>query len=169
MHYEFCPACGTKLTGKHAGDDGLVPFCQPCNRLWFDTFHSCIIVLTYNEFDEVALSRESRISTQYATITSGYITPGETAEHAALREVKEELGLTLETLKNEGTYWFTKGDMLMHGFIGFTHKAPLNISEELDSAEWVPALDVPKTLYPDHPENTAYTLYRKFLQLRGLA
>ena len=169
MHYRYCPNCGTKLIEIRAGDDGMVPYCEPCGKRWFDTFHSCVIVLTYNEFDEVVLCRQGYLSDRYATLTSGYITPGETAEECALREVKEELGLDPETLEYAGTHWFGFGDMLMHGFIGFARKTELRLSEEVDSARWVPALDVPKELFPDSPGNAAFAVYRRVLKMRGLS
>lgn len=169
MKYKFCPNCGKKLTEIKAGDDGMVPYCKACNKRWFDTFQSCVIVLTYNEFDEMVLARQGYLSDKYASITSGFITPGETAEESAIREVKEELGLDIEELTYAGTYWFETGDMLMHGFIGFTHKKALQISEELDSAEWVSALEAPKTMFPDGPGNSIYPIYRKFLKMRGLS
>lgn len=122
MHYHYCPQCGTKLTDKQAGDDGQVPFCTQCGKYWFDTFASCIIILLCNEENEVVLCKQNHLSNRYETITSGFITPGETAEHAAYREVQEELGLTVDKLLYEGTYWFGSGDMLMHGYIGFVKK-----------------------------------------------
>ena len=169
MRYKYCPMCGTKLTEIHCGDDGMVPYCEPCDKRWFDTFHSCVIVLTYNEFDEIVLARQSYLSDKYSAITSGYISPGETAEECALREVEEELGLQLETLEYAGTYWFGANDMLMHGFMGFAHKQELHLSEEVDSAEWVPALEGPKTMFPDMPGNAMYGIYRKYLAKRGLS
>lgn len=168
MRYTFCPDCGHKLTEILAGDDGMVPYCGDCEKRWFDTFQSCVIVLTYNEFDEMVLARQSYLSDRYASITSGYMAPGETAEETAIREVREEPGLDLETLEYAGTYWFGARDMLMHGFIGFTHKKDLQLSSEVDSAEWVPALEAPKTMFPDGPGNSAYAIYRKFLKMRNL-
>ena len=122
MHYEYCPHCGQKLVDRQAGDDGLIPYCNSCKKYWFDTFASCVIILIYNEQDEVMLCRQEYLSKEYEVITSGFIIPGETAEAAALREVKEELGLDLEELEYAGTHWFGRGDMLMHCFMGFTHK-----------------------------------------------
>lgn len=169
MRYIFCPVCGSKLTEIRAGDDGMIPYCEDCKKRWFDTFQSCVIVLTYNEFDEIVLARQGYLSDKYASITSGYMTPGETAEETAIREVKEELGLDIETLEYAGTYWFSARDMLMHGFIGFAHKKELQLSTEVDSAEWVPALEAPKTMYPDEPGNSAYAIYRKFLKMKNLS
>lgn len=169
MRYNFCPNCGNKLTEIHAGDDGMVPYCEDCKKRWFDTFQSCVIVLTYNEFNEMVLVRQGYLSDKYASITSGFMAPGETAEETAIREVREELGLDIEKLEYAGTYWFDARDMLMHGFIGFVYKKELRLSQEVDSAEWVPALEAPKTMFPDGPGNSAYAIYRKFLKMRNLS
>lgn len=168
MHYKYCPECGHKLTDKPAGDDGNVPFCERCDKYWFDSFSSCVIVLVYNEFGEVVLARQGYLSDKYASFTSGYMSPGETAEESAIREVKEELGIDLKRLEYAGTYWFEPRGLLMHGFIGYTPKCDLTLSQEVDSAEWVPALDVPKTLFPVSPNNSAYAIYRLFLKKQGL-
>ena len=168
MRYKYCPNCGTKLTEIKSGDEGMVPYCEPCKIRWFDTFYSCVIVLVYNEYDEIVLCRQSYLSDRYASVTAGFITPGETAEECAVREVKEELGLDLEMLEYTGTYWFGMREQLMHGFIGFAHKKDLILSEEIDSAKWVPALDAPKTMFPDVPGNCLHIIYRKFLKMRGL-
>ena len=168
MRYRYCPECGTKLTEIPAGDDGMVPYCEPCDKRWFDSFHSCVIVLVYNEYDEIALSRQGYLSARYATLTSGFITPGENAEECAMREVKEELGLELEALEYAGTYWFGMRDQLMHGFIGFARKRELVLSEEIDSAEWVPAREAESVMFPGGPGLAIYEVYHRFLRMRGL-
>lgn len=166
MHYICCPICGTKLTARAAGDDGQVPYCENCGKYWFDTFPSSVIVLVHNEFGEIVLGKQSYMSDIYESFTSGYITPGETAEETAYREVEEEIGLELETLEYAGTYWFAKGGMLMHGFIGYAKKRDLTLSDEVDSAEWVPAEDAPPRMFPDSPGNAQYGVYKKFMAKR---
>lgn len=168
MHYKYCPECGSKLNDKPAGDDGNVPFCEKCNKYWFDSFSSCVIVLVYNEFDEVVLARQGYLSDKYASFTSGYMTPGETAEETAIREVKEEIGVDIQQLEYAGTYWFELRGQLMHGFIGYAPKCDLVLSKEVDSAEWVPAQEAPKTMFPDRPGNSAYAIFRRYLKMRGL-
>ena len=169
MRYTYCPDCGTKLGERKAGDDGNVPYCEKCGKYWFDTFSDCVIVLTYNEYDEVVLARQSYMSDKYAVFTSGYMAVGETAEETAVREVKEELGIDVQQLTYAGTYWFGAKDMLMHGFIAYAPKCELHLSEEVDSAQWVPALEAPKTMFPDRPGNAAFPIYRKYLKMRGIS
>lgn len=168
MHYIYCPQCGLKLTNKTAGDDGNVPFCVQCNQYWFDSFSSCSIVLVANEYNEIALLKQLYMSDKYASFVSGYITPGETAEETAVREVKEELGLDIDRLEYAGSYWFDSKEILMHGFIGFATKKDFNLSCEVNSAEWVPAPKAPEKMFPDKPGNAMHPMYRKYLKMVGL-
>jgi len=163
MHYKFCPECGSRLVDRQAGDDGKVPYCEPCRRYWFDSFSSCVIILVANEQDEIALLRQNYLSDRYRSFVSGYIAPGESAEETALREVREELGLELERLEYAGTYWFGMRDQLMHGFIGYAKKREFTLSSEVDGADWVPADDIVELIFPDSPGNTMYPLYRQYL------
>lgn len=169
MHYIYCPLCGKKLIDKMAGDDGYVPFCEQCNRYWFDAFSSCSIVLVANQYNEIALLRQQYMSDTFTSFVSGYITPGENAEETAIREVKEELGITIEKLQYAGTYWFASKELLMHGFIGFTTKSDFTLSKEVDSAEWVAALEAPETMFPDRSGNVMFPIYRSYLKIIGLS
>ncbi|WP_071141475.1 NAD(+) diphosphatase [Acidaminococcus timonensis] len=168
MHFTYCPQCGEKLQPRPAGDEGLVPYCNTCKRYWFDWFYRCSIILVCNEYDEVVLCKQPHLSKEYESITSGFIKPGETAEETARREVQEELGLTVDKLVAEGTYWFGKGQMLMHGFLGFVRKQAFHLSKEVSSAHWVPILELPKTAYPETPENVIYPLWRKLKEIKGI-
>ena len=164
MRYRFCPQCGSQLSEIKAGDDGMVPYCVRCDKRWFDSFQSCVVVLTYNELDEVALSKQWYLPEKYSSVTSGFMKPGETAEEAAVREVKEELGLDLQSLEYAGTYWLDATDQLLHGFIGFSTKKELMPSEEVGSAEWVPVHLAKEKMFPDEPGGALYEIYHKFLK-----
>lgn len=163
MRFKFCPQCGDRLIMKKAGDDGEVPYCNQCRQYWFDMFPSCVIVMVVNEFHEIALLHQSYISDDYETFVAGFMTPGETAEQAAVREVKEELGLDITRLEYAGTHWFERRGQLMHAFIGHTTKTPFRLSSEVDDASWVAFGDAPKRMFPDRPGNTQHIIYRQYL------
>jgi len=105
------------------------------------------------------------MSYKYFNITSGFMAVGETAEEAAEREVKEELGLTVEELTYAGTYWFSPKGLLMHGFIAFAKKSDFKLSVEVDEARWVKAEDAPSIMFPESPDNAIYPIYRKYLNM----
>lgn len=163
MHYKYCPTCGSKLTLKEAGDDGGVPYCEHCAKYWFDGFSTCVIILVANELQEIAMLRQNYLSTQYYSYVSGFIQPGENAESTAMREVKEELGIDLDSLDFAGTYYFPKRDQLMIGFIGLCRKQPLRLSSEVNNAKWIPANEAESLMFPDSPGNAMHPIFRKYL------
>lgn len=164
MRYKYCPECGKKLTERLAGDEGPVPYCEKCSKYWFDTFASCVIVLVANEYNEIALLKQEYLSDKYRSFVSGYIKPGDSAEETALREVREEIGIELEHLKYAGTYWFDKGGQLMHGFIGYCRRAALEISQEVDRADWIYCEAAPEMMFPDVPGNAMHPIYRQYME-----
>ena len=91
MHYFFCPQCCNKLSERIAGDNGATPFCSKGNKYWFDTFHTCVLVIIIDERKEVAMFIHPHLSLKRESFVSGYIIPGETAEECAVRETVEEL------------------------------------------------------------------------------
>ena len=148
MRFQYCPHCGTKTVLKEIGDEGLVPWCDSCHIPLFDMFSTCIIALAVDQYGEVALLRQSYISTQYHNLVSGYMKPGESAEECAAREISEELGLSVSRLAITGTYWFGKKDMLMIGFAARVHRREFCLSTEVDQAVWVSPQEALSLLHP---------------------
>lgn len=167
MHYKFCPQCGKKLIDKEAGDEGKVPFCTDCNRYWFDSFSSCAIVMVVNDRDEIALLSQKYLSNKYRNFVSGYISPGETAEETAIREVREEIGIDVERLEYAGTHWFAKNELLMHGFIGHTTQHEFTPSAEVDDVRWYPSGEIVQHIFPDEPGNSMHPIYRQYLAAKN--
>ena len=136
MRFTYCPHCGEKLVKKEIGDEGLVPFCEGCEIPLWDMFTTCIITAVVNEEDEVALLKQSYLtSTQYVCV-AGHMKIGESAEETVIREVKEELGLDVEELTFIKTYPYEKKEMLMLGFKAKVKKADFVLSQEVDTAKW---------------------------------
>ena len=137
MRFTYCPHCGTKLGQKEIGDDGLVPFCEPCKMPLFDMFATCVICAVTNEQGEVALLRQGYLSDTRYVCVSGFMKIGESAEECATREIKEEIGQDVTELRFVRSYPYEKKEMLMLGFHAKVKKAELVLSSEVDAAEWV--------------------------------
>ncbi len=163
VHYSYCPLCGQKLGLRSAGDDGMVPYCESCGQMWFDSFSSCVIVLTFNSRHEVLMTLQPHLTLQHWVFTSGFITPGESAEQAAAREVKEELGINLERVESAGTYWFARGGMLMHAFLGYTSSDDFTLSEEVREAEWCDVWRAAEKMGPVRPRVADYFMMKEFV------
>lgn len=164
MKHVFCTQCGQKLNMRHAGDDGLVPYCEKCKKYWFDSFATCVIVLIVNKKGEVLLLRQEYLSSKYATIVSGYMKPGENAEQAARREVSEEVGIDLESIYYIGSCWFEQGDMLMLGYIGYAAQDEIRLSEEVNQARWVRAEEAAQYVVPKTRNSPVHMLLEAYLK-----
>ncbi len=68
MRYVYCPKCGAKLSERPAGDDGNVPFCEACNKYWFDTFADASIIMVVNELTVSILCNELQKIEELTTI-----------------------------------------------------------------------------------------------------
>ena len=138
MRFTYCPHCGNELIKKEIGDEGLVPFCEKCSIPLWDMFETCIITAVVNEYDEVALLKQSYVTTANYVCVAGHMKIGESAEETVIREVKEEIGQGVESLEFIRSYPYEKKEMLMLGFHAKVKKNALVLSKEVDDAEWVP-------------------------------
>lgn len=162
MEFKYCPNCGKMAVKREIGDEGIMPYCEICEKPLFDMFSSCVIALVVNEYEEAALLRQNYISTQYDNLVSGYMKPGESAEEAITREIKEEIGIDINSLEIVGTYWFDKKDVLMIGFFATAQKKELVLSSEVDFARWV---SVNESIHMVHPKGSvSYALLAKYLK-----
>lgn len=137
MRYVYCPLCGAKLVDREIGDEGIMPYCERCEKPMWDTFATSVIVAVVNEYNEVALLRQGYVSKDTCVCVAGVMKMGESAEDAVIREVKEEIGQKVESLEYIRSYPYEKKDMLMLGFKATVKKQDLKLSCEVDSARWV--------------------------------
>ena len=139
MKFTYCPHCGTELIKKEIGDEGLIPFCEKCSIPLWDMFTTCILTAVVNEQREVALIKQTYMTTQTFVCVAGHMKIGESAEETVIREVKEEIGLDVEELTFVKTYPYEKKEMLMLGFKAKVKKADFTLSDvEVATAKWFP-------------------------------
>lgn len=137
MRFTYCPHCGNKLVQKEIGDEGRIPFCEKCGVPLWDMFTTSIIAAVVNEQKEIALLRQNYVSTANHVCVAGIMKIGESAEDTVVREVKEELGLTVNELAFVRSYPYEKKEMLMLGFKACVKRADFHLSSEVDTAVWV--------------------------------
>jgi len=122
---------------RQVGDEGVIPYCAACEVPLWDLFTTSIIAAVVNEYDEVALLRQDYVSTTNHVCVAGVMKPGESAEETVVREISEELGLRVKSLKYIKSYPYEKKEMLMLGFQAVVDKQEFTLSGEVDAAEWV--------------------------------
>lgn len=135
MTFNHCPECGRLLTLKPTNSNNI-PYCEKCQKFCFPVSLPCVICLVVNEYDEIALIKQT-YDTENKVCVAGFIEQGETAEQAAIREVREEIGLIPSSIRYISSYYYPKKDNLMLGFAVYVKKARFHLQEdEVESAQW---------------------------------
>lgn len=137
MRFQYCPYCGRKAELREIGDEGRIPCCTECKTPLWDMFTTSIIVAVVNEYHEVALLRQNYVSTTNYVCVAGVMKLGESAEETVVREIGEELGLCVKSLKYIKSYPYEKKEMLMLGFQALVEKKDFVLSGEVDATKWV--------------------------------
>ena len=148
MHFTYCPHCGERLALRRMGDDGDVPYCMHCRQPLFDMFSTCVLSVLVNKKGEIALIKQSYGQQEYYVGVAGYMKPGETAEAAALREIREEVGAEAENLRFLFSAWHESKGQLMLCFCADYDGSAFNLSEEVAEARWFAPADAAAVTRP---------------------
>lgn len=137
MRFQYCPLCGSKLIVKNLHDDENVKYCNTCNKPYFDSFNTCVIVLALNEDNEVCVIKQSYGDTQKNVLIAGFINIFERAEDACIREVQEEIAHEVLEVEYINSYPQITKDNLMLGYLCRVKKSKFKLSKELLEARYV--------------------------------
>lgn len=138
---KFCGRCGSVLEEKM---DATEKKCPSCKTSIFPRFSPAVMVLIQNE-DQILLARSPHFQPGYYSAIAGFIDIGETAEQAAHREVKEELGLEIRDLEYFSTQTWPFPDSFMIAFKAKYHGGELKLDEiEIEDARWFSPHELPQ-------------------------
>ncbi|MEP3298387.1 MAG: NUDIX domain-containing protein, partial [Pseudoruegeria sp.] len=91
----FCGHCGTPTKSTLGG---FRRDCPNCNAIYFPRIDPTVIMLPIHD-QKCLLGRNAKFSTGWYTALSGFVEPGETLESAIFREVQEEAGVTISSVR----------------------------------------------------------------------
>lgn len=148
MHFTYCPDCGEKTVLRKMGDDGAVPYCEKCDRPLFDMFSTCVLSVLRNSAGEIALIMQSYGQQEHYVGVAGYMKPGETAEAAALREIREEIGVGAEKIQFLFSAWHEPKGQLMLCFCAESDARGFVLSPEVREAKWFAPADAAAATRP---------------------
>ncbi|WP_028546765.1 NAD(+) diphosphatase [Paenibacillus taiwanensis] len=133
---KHCYACGTELASKECEGEGLIPYCHTCEMFRFPIFSTAISTAVLNsDHTKVLLIRQHNMEDYI--LLAGYVNRGESAEETLIREVKEEVGLNVETYKYMRSLYFERSNTLMLNFVTVAlDETQMQINAEVDHAEW---------------------------------
>jgi NAD+ diphosphatase len=142
---QFCGRCGSALEGKM---DATEKKCPTCETSIFPRFSPAVMVLI-RKGDKILLARSPHFESGFYSAIAGFIDVGETAEQAAHREVKEELGLEISDLEYFSTQTWPFPDSFMIAFKAQYRGGDLKLDEiEIEDARWFGQHDLP--MLPPH-------------------
>ncbi len=136
---KFCGRCG--IPTETLEDRGKK--CPKCDLLIYPRLSPAVIVLVMQE-DKVLLARSSHFSSDIYSVIAGFVEPGETLEHAAEREVMEEVGLKIKNIRYFASQPWPFPNSLMIGFIADYAGGEIRVDgEEIIDAAWFSRDELP--------------------------
>lgn len=91
----FCPVCKSDQLIY----DGTKQFnCPECNWIYFHNIAAAVAVIIEHNGEFLAVRRNRPPKEGMLDLPGGFVDPGESSEEAAIREIKEELGIELGEL-----------------------------------------------------------------------
>ena len=136
-NHRYCGRCGTPTTRK---PDEFAMQCPSCGLITYPRISPAVMVLV-RRGDELLLARSPHFRPGMFSALAGFVEAGETVEHAAVREVREEVGIEIANLRYFQSQPWPFPDSLMLAF--FADYAGGEIAPdpaEIEEAGWF-ALD----------------------------
>ena len=149
MSGKYCQECGTALTEKYLENEGMIPFCPKCNQYRFPMYNVAVSMIVVNKStDNILLIKQ--YGRPFFILVAGYVNRTESLEHAAIREIKEETGMTVASIKFNRTRFFEPSNTLMCNFTAFVEDdSELSVNNEVDSYCWFSKDDARENIKPE--------------------
>ncbi|WP_226704368.1 NAD(+) diphosphatase [Microbulbifer elongatus] len=158
LDHRFCGRCG-RQTEYHPRDRARV--CGHCSLVVYPRISPCVIMLV-TRGDQCLLARHTRHRHALYTALAGFIEPGENAEQALAREVREEVGLETGAVRYVGSQSWPFPGQLMIGYLAeATGGALTPDQEEISEARWFHRSEIPEAIPP--VETLSGQLIRTFI------
>ena len=149
LNESYCSGCGSELELKKLDEEGLIPYCPKCNKFKFPSFSTAVSMIVVNS-DESKVLLIKQYNSSRNILVAGYVNIGESLEHAVKREVKEEVGLNVVSLRFNKSEYFGKNKVLMVNFIAVVENEEFSIKEnEVDYAKWYESFEALDMVAPN--------------------
>ena len=136
MELNYCPVCGAKVTYRTHPTEPPTAYCECCGDWRFPLFSAAVTAAVWNRAHSRLL-----LIWQYGekapVFPAGYVNKGETAEEAVRRELREELGITVEELRPVCSRYYAPSETLMLHFAAETAETEATPNEEVEAWRWL--------------------------------
>ncbi len=144
-NHRHCGRCGTPTrmkTTEHAMQ------CPACGLEVYPRISPAVMVLI-GRGDELLLARSPHFKPGVFSALAGFVEAGETLEHCAVREVREEVGVEITNLRYfTSQSWPFPNSLMVAFFADYAGGEITPDPTEIEAAGWFSMDDLPKL--PDH-------------------
>lgn len=140
--HRFCGQCGSAM---RLVNWELATLCHKCGHRCYPRIAPCVLVAVVKA-DKILLARSTRHKAGFFSVLAGFVESAETLEQAAVREVKEEVGVDITNLHYVGSQPWPFPHSLMTGFLADYAGGEIQCQpEEIAEAYWCPLDQLPET------------------------
>jgi len=130
----FCSRCGAPTRPEMAGHS------RRCTADGSEHFPRCdpaVIMLVTDPDDRCLLARNAQWPKRRVSVLAGFVEPGESAEQAVAREVREETGVIVSSVSYAASQPWPMPHSLMLGFRAEAVTTDISVdAEEIEEAAW---------------------------------
>ncbi|MEM7691249.1 MAG: NAD(+) diphosphatase [Pseudomonadota bacterium] len=138
--HRFCGRCGTQM--RRSATESAMD-CQDCDLMVYPRISPCAIVLVRREAD-MLLARNANFPRPMYSTLAGFVEAGESVEETLRREVREEVGVTVDTCEYYGSQPWPFPNQLMLGFFADYVEGDIQPDQtEIADAQWFAVDDLP--------------------------
>lgn len=139
--HRFCGRCGVP-TEPVPGERAMR--CPDCGLLAFPRLAPAVIVLITRDDGRILLARNASFPIPMFSCLAGFVEPGETLEQAVIREVGEEVGVTVGNVRYRSSQPWPFPHSLMIGFRAEWVAGDISVDGvEIAEADWFAVDDLP--------------------------
>ena len=175
MHYwqhrhAFCGVCGNPNLLRSAGHR-MVCSNEDCARESYPRIDPAIIVLVTHE-DACLLGRNAKWRPKHFSTLAGFVEPGESLEDAVVREVYEEVQVSLENIRYVSSQPWPFPASAMCGFYAEALDRNCGVSEEVEETRWFTVESLAQAVIADDvrlspPVSIAFRLLADWFRKNG--
>jgi NAD+ diphosphatase len=144
----FCSSCGARSALHQAGWQRKCPACGASHFPRTDP----VVIMLVRHGNRVLLGRTPGWPEGMYSALAGFIEPGETPESAVRREVLEETGIRLTSVRYVAAQPWPFPNSLMLGFVAEAASEAITLDDELEDARWLSREEMVAVRAGLHPE-----------------
>lgn len=138
--HQFCGKCGRQTQD---GQDERAKVCPRCRLINYPRVSPAVIVAVIKK-NQILLANNVRFKSKYYSVLAGFVEPGENLEECVTREIKEEVGISVNNIRYFASQPWPFPNSLMVAFLADYAGGEITVDNtEISAAGWFTADNLP--------------------------